>query len=498
MRNFDVVIIGSGLGGLLCANILSKEGLHVAVLEKHHTPGGNLQTFKKGGYTFETGMHYLGSMGEGQPLNRYWRHVGLTDKIQIRQLDIDGFDIISMGDTAFPLAQGSRNFIDQLLPYFPDSREVLKSYMEKLEEVAGSSPLYNLELPALNTEEIYKTQGALHYYQTLAGGVFSKNQSVPLSSVLSGNGFLYAGDASTPMHTAAIINHSFISGAYRISGGSDGIAKILCENITANGGQVIVKKEAQKIEKRQDTFYIQSSDGDAFQSKRVISAIHPALTLSMMPESMVRPAFRRRINSLANTPGSFSLHLTLKPGCVPYLNKNFYIHSGDGMWQNAAAGNPGSMYLLSMPAPLKEQQFAETATILSYDSHHEYARWAGTTSGKRGQDYLDFKQMKAESLLRMVGKAFPELVSAIRSTDISTPLTYRDYTGTPEGSLYGIRRDHRDHLTTTVLPITKIPDFFFTGQNTNLHGALGVTIGAVATCGAVIGLDHLLKKIRNG
>ena len=82
--------------------------------------------------------------------------------------------------------------------------------------------------------------------------------------------------------------------------------------------------------------------------------------------------------------------------------------------------------------------------------------------------------------------------------DISTPLTYRDYTGTPDGSLYGIIKDYRDTLMTTLTPRTKIPNFYFTGQNINLHGVLGVTIGAVMTCGEILGIDSLLKKIKNG
>ena len=82
--------------------------------------------------------------------------------------------------------------------------------------------------------------------------------------------------------------------------------------------------------------------------------------------------------------------------------------------------------------------------------------------------------------------------------ETSTPLTWRDYTGTPDGSMYGVRKEYSRPLETTILPRTKIPHLFFTGQNTNLHGILGVTIGAVMTCGEIVGLETLLKKIRNG
>ena len=105
---------------------------------------------------------------------------------------------------------------------------------------------------------------------------------------------------------------------------------------------------------------------------------------------------------------------------------------------------------------------------------------------------------KAERLLNLVSQKFPGLPAVIENMEISTPLTYRDYTGIPEGSLYGIQKNFQEPLVSIVMPKTKIPNFYFTGQNTNLHGVLGVTIGAVATCSEILGLEFLLKKIKNG
>lgn len=498
MKELDAVVIGGGLGGLLCGDILSKEGLHTVVLEKHHTPGGNLQCFHRAGHPFETGIHYIGGLGVGEPLHRYWSYAGLLDRLETEKLDENGFDIIKVGDAEFPLAQGTRNFIDQLLPYFPKAQELLSTYTDKLEEVAKGSPLYNLELPVENSQEPQKTQGAWHYYQTLADKVFSKNRKVSLACVLSGNRFLYAGDEATSLHTAAIINHSFIHGAYRITRGSDEITKRLVEQIAQHGGKVLVKKEVEWIEKKDTSFHVRTSDGEVFHTKRVVSAIHPATTLNMVPESMFRPSYRQRILRVANTNASLSLHLLLKPERFPYLNKNIYLYE-ESEWKNSGMEDSLNFIgMLSMPVPKGGNTFAETATILTYDRYSDYAQWAGTTSGRRGEEYLAFKQKKADQILKIVERYFPSLIAAISAMWISTPLTYRDYTGTPEGSLYGIRRDYRDPLTTTILPATKVPGFFFTGQNTNLHGALGVTIGAVTTCGAIVGIDHLLKKIRNG
>lgn len=498
MRKFDVIIIGSGLGGLVCGNLLSKEGFSVCILEKHHTPGGNLQTFMHGGIKFDTGVHYIGSLGEGQVLNRYWKYLGLTQGLKFKQLDVNGFDIIRFGDTEFPLAQNPDNFIEQLIPHFPGSRKVLSGYMKKLQHITACSPLYNLEVPGNNDEEQYRSAGALGYFNSLGKSFSSDRNLIPLASVLAGNNFLYAGSEATPLHMAAMINHSFISGAYRIIGGSIQIADILSENISSKGGVVLPKKEVISIRELQQKFIAETHDGEMFISTLLISDIHPQKTFRLMPDSMVRSSTKQRIDNMQNTPASFILHLGLKPGVFPYFNRNYYIHQNTDVWKNIPAGQPDSMFLLSMSCSEENQKFTDTATIMTYDDYSEYFKWESTTVGKRGSDYIEFKNRKAEKLLAIVRQYFPDLINAISHTDISTPLTYRDYTGIPEGSLYGIMNDYRNPLLTTVMPRTKIPNFYFTGQNVNLHGVLGVTIGAVMTCGEILGIDSLLMKIRNG
>jgi len=77
----------------------------------------------------------------------------------------------------------------------------------------------------------------------------------------------------------------------------------------------------------------------------------------------------------------------------------------------------------------------------------------------------------------------------------ATPLTYRDYTHTPGGALYGILKNVHEPAKTTIATRTRIPNLLQTGQNVNLHGVLGVSITAIATCAELVGLDYLLEKI---
>ena len=64
-EEFDIIVIGSGLGGLECGVMLSREGMGVCIVEQAAVPGGCLQSFRRRGHSIDTGMHYVGSMQQG-------------------------------------------------------------------------------------------------------------------------------------------------------------------------------------------------------------------------------------------------------------------------------------------------------------------------------------------------------------------------------------------------------------------------------------------------
>ena len=115
--HYDVVIIGSGLGGLVSANILAKEGYSVCVLEKNNQYGGNLQTFVRDKTIFDTGVHYIGGLNKGQNLYQYFKYLDIIDDLNLKKLDEDGFDVITFDNDnrEYKHAQGYDRFIKNLL-----------------------------------------------------------------------------------------------------------------------------------------------------------------------------------------------------------------------------------------------------------------------------------------------------------------------------------------------------------------------------------------------
>ena len=101
----DILIIGSGIGGLLCGVILAKEGLSVTILEKDPSPGGLLRGFDFKGVHFDTGMHYTGAIKDGMVLDKIFRYAGIHEDLNLRKLDENGFDKIFLDGREYPLAK---------------------------------------------------------------------------------------------------------------------------------------------------------------------------------------------------------------------------------------------------------------------------------------------------------------------------------------------------------------------------------------------------------
>ena len=129
-----ITIIGGGLGGLVCALVLSKEGFKVSVVEKQKQCGGNLQSFTKNGNVFDTGMHYAGSLDEGQSLNTYFSYLGIMPKLKLKRMDESAFDIIRFQNKEYPFAMSLQLFIDRLLEFFPNEKVGLIKYGKYLQD----------------------------------------------------------------------------------------------------------------------------------------------------------------------------------------------------------------------------------------------------------------------------------------------------------------------------------------------------------------------------
>ena len=153
--------------------------------------------------------------------------------------------------------------------------------------------------------------------------------------------------------------------------------------------------------------------------------------------------------------------------------------------------------MISMQASSEDSQYASVISILTPMYIDELSAWKDTTPEHRGGDYQSFKKEKAEQILRFIRGHGIDLSENIEEMYTTTPLSYRDYTGTVDGSAYGIIKDYKCPQIGFVSTRSRLGNLFLTGQNLNVHGALGVTLTAMLTCAEFVGQEYLAKKVGN-
>jgi all-trans-retinol 13,14-reductase len=275
---------------------------------------------------------------------------------------------------------------------------------------------------------------------------------------------------------------------------------MLAGSITQNGGTIMRKSEVTGFHYDSDSIQsVEINHSEKIEGKYFISNINPKTMLRISENIPLRPAYKKRIASIEDTLGIFTLYLAMKKNAFKYINSNYYVYKADNVWECARYNHENwpRGYMMSLSPGYGNDQYTDAIMVNTYMNWKDVSPWEHTTVEKRGEDYIAFKKQKAEKLLDVLETDFPGIRSKIEAYYTSTPLTYRDYTGTFKGSMYGLLKDYNDPLKTMILPRTHIKNLFLTGQSINIHGVMGVTLGSILTCSELIGSQYLLNKFQN-
>ena len=489
---YEVVIIGSGLGGLECAHILSRAGMSVLLLERGTQAGGCLQSYKRHGLAFDTGFHYVGGLDEGQSLHAAFKRLGLL-RLPWQRLDAD-FDRVTIGDRTFAFTQGYDRFVDTLAADFPAERDALNRYADMLKQVDRS------QFEALNPQS-KETSSLSALVETSAYRYLTETFRDPLLiNVLSGTSLkMELRRESLPLFTFAHGNSSFIESSWRLKGDGSLIVNSLAEDIRSHGGEIICKAEVQElVEKDGKLLYAVCSNGESYEGDLFISDIHPAVTCRLVKQSdRMKSIYRKRMEHMENTFGLFTVSLRIKPGTLKYFNWNQYVYKQPDVWTFYQEDGPVKGILVSCRMPEDGSEYVRQVDLLTPMTWNRCESWNRTTVGQRGDSYKAMKERMAGECIALAERFIPSLGDMAVGHYTSTPLTYRDYTCTPEGSAYGLRKDFRDPVMTLLSPRTPIPNLLLTGQNLMLHGLHGVTMTTLFTCAEVLGKEYIWNIVKN-
>lgn len=492
----SAVIIGGGLGGLFTGAILSREGVKVTVIEKNATIGGGLQSFTRSGVTFDTGMHIVGGLGPDGNIRKICRYLGIEGQMEIRDTGSECNEsvYIAKDGIRYDLRKGRDGFIDSISAHFPAERENIARYTDAMLAMADSIDLYNIR-PSRSLTPAIPPDGLMAASDFIA----SHTRNERLRGLLAYIAPRYGGLAGvTPAYVHCLINVLFIRGGSRFVGGSHRFADLLRGVIEKSGGKVTTSDAATRIETEdRHITAIATQKGERLTADWYISSIHPCALLSLMDEKALPKAFRTRIGEAGNSYSAFSVFIKLKEHTFRYIDHpEYYISSGGDAW-SIGDGSPEwpKGFLFMTPPDDTQGEWAHRAQLTAPMPFADTAKWEGTTSGRRGAEYEDWKKEMTRRVLEKAETLHPGLSASIEAAWAASPLTIRDYYGAKDGTMYGFVKDCRNMAATQLPVATKIDNLLLTGQCVNLHGFCGVPLTAISTAEAILGRDAVTDKI---
>jgi len=455
MGEFDVIVIGSGAGGLAATAAVARAGLSVLVLEASSEFGGYINAFKRRGYTFDTGLHYLGQLGEGQDFHRMLEGLGAADKVEFVELNPEGFDKHVFADQGyeFNVPKGKERLRERLAADFPREKVAIDKFMKTLEDAENFSKL----MGRFSLKKIFQALPAMprmiRCLRTTYGKLLDGLTKDPLlKAVLSCN---WNTCGLPPKYASAfmmlMIWSHYMNGGYYPKGGSRAFKDALIEAAKEREAKLKNRCRVKIIRKRNSSFEVETETEELFSARAVISNADPLITYTELCEpEMVPKALSLKAKSMKYSAGVLyafaGTDIDLKACGLTDANLSHHeTMNPDAEYEEAMKGEsadvPRSFFCTS--TTLKDPQGKHapdgkhTLEVITYAKFEPFKRWADKPSMKRGDDYEELKKRLGFELLKQVERYVPELTKHLDVVEFATPLSNLYWVNAPFGASYG-------------------------------------------------------------
>lgn len=497
----DVVVIGSGIGGLACAAALALHGRKVQIFERHTTAGGLTHTFEREGYTWDVGVHYLGQVGPGQPIRRVldWLSAGRLDFASMGTV----YDVVHLADGfRFEFARTRAGLDASLRTAFPADGDDVTRFFAALDAArrVQSVPFQRRAMPRWLGASLGWVRGKAvrrAWQRTTAEVLEAAIRNPRMRDVLCAQWGDHGGrphDASFAMH-ATIIDH-YLDGAWYPVGGAAAFARALIPTIEAAGGAVHTGTAVTRVlVENGRAVGVALSDGGLRRAAHVISDAGAQLTVdTLLPDDLRRGTWSREVMSLRPSVCHVGLYLGFEgdieaAGATRANHWIFETSRIDAIWDDPFGQARAPAIFVSFPS-LKDPAHSRsparhTAEIVAWTDWSVFEPWADTAWSERPADYTALRESLARSLTEQFTAHFPALSPMIRVTELSTPLSTVHFTGHRHGAVYGLDTTPRRFASRALDVRTPVPGLLLTGQDVVTPGVAGAMVGGLLAAAVI-------------
>jgi len=411
-NEFDVIVVGSGVGGLSCASLLSSKGYKVLVLEKHSEIGGFFTSYMRDGFMCDTGAEDVSGVHKLGATTNFLKMIGLnSDEVftqHSRTYIIGDKEIVTTGQ--------KNNSIQQITKHYPHEAQAIQAFFDEgqkaYEEFVTSK--FNPSVPC----PTYLQWKSVTYQQKL-DEFFSDNELKELFCALLPHIDLSADKATASLALLACLQYYIYGGCYP-KGGPIQFVNTLQKIIEKNDGTVLTSCGADTIlVNNGQVSGVQAGDKIFFSPIVVSNANAKTTFLKLVPEGAIDPEFINAIDALELSFSAVQVilgvdmdlsHLSSKIRVVDQDKECFLVITSNIDPHAAPQGK---------------------AVLTSYvDAMYKETPQPGTPA------YAQFKKEKLQASLKKIESVIPGISKHVVFTEILTPRSFERFTGMPQGAIY--------------------------------------------------------------
>ena len=493
-NTYDVIVIGSGIGGLVTATQLAAKGAKVLVLERYIIPGGSAGYFEREGYRFDVGASMIfgfGDRGTTNLLTRALDAVGqkietISDPVQIHYHLPDGLEL--------KVHRDYEQFLQELIAIFPHEAKGIRRFYDECWKVfncLNAMELLSLEEPRYLTrvflQHPFACLGLVKYLPLNVGDIARRHLSDPqLLKFIDMECYCWSvvPAAKTPMINAGMVfSDRHYGGINYPKGGVGQIAQKLVDGLEKVGGEIQYKARVTKIMvEGGKAVGVKLANGTEYRAQIIVSNATRWNTFGelLAPEPTPRSE-KKWQQRYQKSPSFLSLHLGVKASVLPQGTECHHILLED--WDKMEAGE-GTIFV-SIPTLLDPSLAPQGHHII----HTFTPSWIEDWQGLSTAAYQAKKEAAAEKLIHRLEAIFPNLSVGLDYQEVGTPRTHRRFLGREDGTYGPIPRRKLPGLLTMPFNRTAIPRLYCVGDSTFPGQGLNAVAFSGMSCGHRVAVD---------